>query len=101
MLHISQTRIVSQRASQYLSSLCQQWGRLSRVLYDGKQGLVLDPQSRRILKVQGDCLDITLQSYDLGVLGALEHNVGNQLGGLLYQDAQAINWSRQPPPQLV
>lgn len=94
MLYVSQAQIVNPQAARYLARLCQHWGRAARVLYDGRQGVVLDERSRRILRLQGECLQITLQCYDLDALNALESSVGSQLGGLLLGRAQALDWQR-------
>lgn len=94
MLYVSQAQISNPQAAAYLARLCQHWGRAARVLYDGRQGVVLDERSRRILRLQGECLQITLQCYDLAALDALESSVGSQLGGLLLNREQALDWQR-------
>lgn len=101
MLYVSQAKIVHPQAARYLARLCQHWGRAARVLYDGRLGMVLDERSRRILRLQGKCLQITLQSYNLDALNALESSVGSQLGGLLLGPAQALDWQRCPHQQVA
>ncbi|MCP1605994.1 DUF2218 domain-containing protein [Pseudomonas citronellolis] len=95
MLYQSQARIDSPSAGLYLSRLCQHWGRSARVLYDGQQGLVLSERSRHILRLEGDHLDITLQSFNPIELDELERRVGSQLSGLLYRPGRTIDWKRK------
>lgn len=75
-------------------SLCQACDGSARVMYDGRQGLVLEEQSRRILRVIDGCLDITLQSYNRLTLRELERSVGSQLDGLLSEGVGQVRWSR-------